>query len=127
MEIKCQINSCLAIYSVLSFYLRIQPKKQARCELKTIGWQKDHDSGCLNIFIEVCYKIKSWMFRHIAKGSTSIHYNLIYNCTNMRLQCTRTKQLRAPLTTTLGHPKSTQCNFNSCTFNYKSDYIIATF
>ena len=24
---------------------------------------------------------------------------------NMRVQCTRTKQLRAPLTTTLGHPK----------------------
>ena len=40
----------------------------------------------------------------------------------MRVQGTRTKQLRAPLTTTLGHPKSTQCNFNSCSFNYKSDY-----
>ena len=26
----------------------------------------------------------------------------------MRVQRTRTKQLRAPLTTTLGHPKSTQ-------------------
>ena len=35
--------------------------------------------------------------------------------------CT-TKQLCAPLTTTLGHPKSMQCNFNSCSFNYKSDY-----
>ena len=41
----------------------------------------------------------------------------------MRVQRTHTKQLRAPLTTTLGHPKSTQCNFNSCSFNYKSDYI----
>ena len=40
----------------------------------------------------------------------------------MRVQRTRTKQVRAPLTTTLGHPKSTQCNFNSCSFNYKSDY-----
>ena len=38
---------------------------------------------------------------------------------------TRTKQLRAPLTTMLGHPKSTQCNFNSCSFNYKSDYRVA--
>ena len=28
----------------------------------------------------------------------------------MSVQRTRTKQLRAPLTTTLGHPKSTQCN-----------------
>ena len=41
----------------------------------------------------------------------------------MRVQCTRTKQLRAPLTTTLGHPKSVQCNFNSFAFNYESDYI----
>ena len=40
----------------------------------------------------------------------------------MRVQRTRTKQLRAPLTTTLGHPKSIQCNFNSCSFNYKSVY-----
>ena len=40
----------------------------------------------------------------------------------MRVQRTRTKQLRAPLTTTLGHPKSMQCNFNSCSFNYKSYY-----
>ena len=37
----------------------------------------------------------------------------------------RTKQLRAPLTTTHGHPKSMQCNFNSCSFNYKSDYDTA--
>ena len=27
-----------------------------------------------------------------------------------------------PLTTTLGHSKSMQCNFDSCSFNYKSDY-----
>ena len=50
------------------------------------------------------------------------YYNLIYNWTNMRVQRTRTKQLRTPLTTTLGHPKSMQCNFNSCSFNYKSNY-----
>ena len=25
----------------------------------------------------------------------------------------------------LGHPKSMQCNFNSCSFNYKSDYSLA--
>ena len=49
-----------------------------------------------------------------------MYYNRIYNWTNMRVQRTRTKH--APLTTTLGHPKSTQCNFNSCSFNYKSDY-----
>ena len=41
-----------------------------------------------------------------------------------RVQHTHTKQLRAPLTTTLRHPKSMQCNFNSCSFNYKSDYNI---
>ena len=40
----------------------------------------------------------------------------------MSVQRTHTKQLHAPLTTTLGHPKSTQCNFNSCSFNYKSVY-----
>ena len=40
----------------------------------------------------------------------------------MRVQRTRTQPLRTPLTTTLGHPQSTQCNFNSCSFNYKSDY-----
>ena len=40
----------------------------------------------------------------------------------MRVQRTPPKQLRAPLTTMLGHPKSMQCNFNSCSFNYKSDY-----
>ena len=39
----------------------------------------------------------------------------------MLVQRTRAKQLRAPLTT-LGHPKSMQSNFNSCSFNYKSDY-----
>ena len=42
----------------------------------------------------------------------------------MRVQRTRTKQLRAPLTTTLGHPKSTQCNFNSCSFYCWLDYSI---
>ena len=58
----------------------------------------------------------------------------------MRVQRTHTKQLRAPLTTalllitrsiklcaplttTLGHPKSMQYNVNSCSFNYKADYI----
>ena len=40
----------------------------------------------------------------------------------MHVQRARTKQLRAPLTTTLGHPKSTQCNFNSCPFNNQLDY-----
>ena len=40
------------------------------------------------------------------------YYNLINNWTNM------TEQSLAPLTTTLGHLKSTQCNFNSCSFNY---------
>ena len=40
----------------------------------------------------------------------------------MHVQRTRTQHLRAPLTRTLGHPKSTQCNFNSFSFNYKSDY-----
>ena len=50
------------------------------------------------------------------------HYNLIKNWTNMRVQRTRTKQLRAPLTTTLRYPKSTQCNFNSCSFNCWLDY-----
>ena len=40
----------------------------------------------------------------------------------MCVQRTRTQQLHAPSTTTLGHPKSTPCNFNSCSFNYKSDY-----
>ena len=45
----------------------------------------------------------------------------------MRVQRTRTKQLRAPLTTTLGHPKIMQRNFNSCSFNYKSDYKIVNF
>ena len=39
-------------------------------------------------------------------------------------QRTRTQKIRAPLTTTLGHPKSMQCNFNSCSFNYKSDYNV---
>ena len=38
----------------------------------------------------------------------------------MCVQRTRTKQLHAPLTT-LRHPKSMQCNFNSWSFNYKSD------
>ena len=52
------------------------------------------------------------------------YYNPIYNWTSMRVQRTRTKQLRALLTTTLGHPKSMQCNFNSCSFNYKSDYNV---
>ena len=42
----------------------------------------------------------------------------------MRVQRARTKQLRAPLTTMLGHPKCMQCNFNSCSFNYKSDYSL---
>ena len=50
------------------------------------------------------------------------YYNLIYNWTNMHVQRTHTKQLRTPWTTTLRHPKSMQCNFNSCSFNYKSDY-----
>ena len=45
----------------------------------------------------------------------------------MRVQRTRTQPLRAPLTTMLGHPKSTQCNFNSCSFNYKSDYSSDSF
>ena len=40
----------------------------------------------------------------------------------MRVQRTCTKQLRAPLTTTLRHPKSTRCNFNSCSFNCWLDY-----
>ena len=40
----------------------------------------------------------------------------------MREQRTHTKQLRAPLTTTPGYPKSTQCNFNSCSFNCWLDY-----
>ena len=31
-------------------------------------------------------------------------------------------QTRITLTTTLGHPKSTQCNFNSCSFNCWLDY-----
>ena len=42
----------------------------------------------------------------------------------MRVQPTHTKQLCALLTTMLGHPKSMQCNFNSCSFNYKSDYSL---
>ena len=54
----------------------------------------------------------------IWKLRTFRYYNPIYKWTNMRVQCTRTQQLRAPLTTTLGHPHSTQCNFNSCSFNY---------
>ena len=54
--------------------------------------------------------------------SISQHYNPIKYWTNMSVQRTRTKQWHAPLTTTLGHPKSMQCNFNSCSFNYKSDY-----
>ena len=50
-------------------------------------------------------------------------YNLIYNWTDMRVQRTRIKQVCAPLTiqrSSLGHPKSMQCNLNSCSFNYKS-------
>ena len=39
----------------------------------------------------------------------------------MRVQCTRTKQLRTPLTTTLGHPKSSAISTPG-SFNYKSDY-----
>ena len=60
--------------------------------------------------------------RHQLNLTVDYYYNLIYNRTNMRVQRTRTTQLRALLTTTLGHPKSTQCNFNSCLFNYKSAY-----
>ena len=44
----------------------------------------------------------------------------------MSVQRTRTQQLRAPLTT-LGYPKSTQCNFNSCSFNCWLDYSSLTF
>ena len=43
----------------------------------------------------------------------------------MRVHRTHTKQLRAPLTTTLGYPTSTQCNFNSCSFNCWLDYSIS--
>ena len=42
----------------------------------------------------------------------------------MRVQRTRTKQLHAPLTTTLWYPENTQCNFNSCSFNSWLDYIV---
>ena len=61
--------------------------------------------------------------RHQHKMGWGYSYNLIYNWTNMRVQRTRPKQLHDPLTAVLGHPKSMQCNFNSCSFNYKSDYI----
>ena len=50
-------------------------------------------------------------------------YNLIKNWTNMSVQRTRPQQLCAPLTTTLGNPKSMQCNLNSCSFNCWLDYI----
>ena len=36
------------------------------------------------------------------------------------------KQLCAPLTRTLGYPKSTQCNFNSCNVRLIVDWIIST-
>ena len=50
-------------------------------------------------------------------------YNLINNWTNMCVQRTRTKQLHAPLTTTLGHPKSTQCNLVVMIIDYASNCI----
>ena len=71
------------------------------------------------------------MFIHMIKVITDLSanvtaqsYNPSYNWTNTCVQRTHTKQLCAPLTTTLEHPKSMQCNFNSCSFNYKFDYII---
>ena len=54
-------------------------------------------------------------FKYVCREISSVlNYNLIKNRTNMRVQRTHTNQLRAPLTTRLGYPKSTQCNFNSC-------------
>ena len=49
------------------------------------------------------------------------YYSLIYKTCVCSVP-PYTHKLRAPLTTTLGYPKNMQCNFNSCSFNYKSDY-----
>ena len=73
--------------------------------------------------IPLSHKYKYYMVRGKIEQTCPLgYYNLMNNWTNISVQRTRTKQLRAPLTTMLGHPKSTQCNFNSCSFNYWLDY-----
>ena len=49
-------------------------------------------------------------------------YNQINNWTNVRVERIRARQLRARFTATLLSNLITQFVFNSCSFNYKSDY-----
>ena len=49
-------------------------------------------------------------------------YNQINNWTNVRAERIRARQLRARFTATFLLNLITQCAFNSCSFNYKSDY-----